>query len=95
VPPRTQIEEVSKVKLRADISAKLEHVTTPAQAGGHGVTGGTGRGRDCYEVHRTFCGFHLPRAVASRSGSRNGVTVAMASSSVRAFGRRERAASAA
>ena len=68
----------------------------PAQAGRHGVTGGTGRGRDwCYEVHRAFCGSHLPPAVASRSGSRNGVTVGMASSSVRAFGRRERAASAA
>jgi hypothetical protein len=66
------------------------------RVGRHGVTGGTGRGRDwCYEVHRAFCGSHLPRAVASRSGSRNGVTVAVASSSVRAFGRRERAASAA
>ena len=94
--PRTQIGKVSKVTLRADISAKLEHETTPAQARRHGVSGGTGRGRDCcYEVHRAFCGSHLPRTVASRSRSRNGVTVAMASSSVRAFGRRERAASAA
>ena len=48
----------------------------------------------CYEVQRVFCGSHLPRAVPARGGSRNGMTVAMASSSVRAFGRRERPASA-
>jgi 2,3-dihydroxybenzoate-AMP ligase len=39
--PRTQIGKISKVTLRADISAKLEHETT-AQTGGHGVIGRTG-----------------------------------------------------
>jgi hypothetical protein len=48
----------------------------------------------CNEAHRVVRGSHLPRAVLSRRGSRNGVTVAMASSSVRATGRRERPASA-
>jgi 2,3-dihydroxybenzoate-AMP ligase len=40
--PRTQIGKISKVTLRANISAKLEHETTPAQADGHGVIGMTG-----------------------------------------------------
>ena len=30
--PRTQIGKVSKVTLRADISAKLEHETTPRRS---------------------------------------------------------------
>jgi hypothetical protein len=55
----------------------------------------TRRHEECYEVHRAFCGSHLPRADPSRSGSRNGMTTAMASFSVRALARRERPASAA
>jgi hypothetical protein len=52
-------------------------------------------GDRCHEAHRVFCGSQLPCALPSRSGSRNRVTMATASSSVRAIGRRERPASAA
>lgn len=46
-------------------------------------------------VHRAFRGSQLPLAVTPNSGSRNGVTVASASSRVRAVCRKERPPSAA
>ena len=94
--PRTQVGKVSKVTLRADIGAKLN--TRPPRAALPSRRDRKDRARRhdwCYEVHRAFPGSQLPRAVPSTSGSRNGVTVAMASSSVRAIARRERRASAA
>ena len=38
-------------------------------------------------AHRASCGSQVPRAVPSRSGSRNGLTTARASSRVRAIGK--------